>query len=122
MPPGGPGGHGGPMSRGFMTEEEKANAPKVTKELLKRIFSYLTPHWKMLTVVFLCVVLSSIFTLLPSILTGKIIDEGLIGQNMGAPRENRRQIIQRLIFVRGDIRDNFFIVETAAADQNRLVD
>ena len=83
MPPGGPGGHGGPMSRGFMTEEEKANAPKVTKELLKRIFSYLTPHWKMLTVALLCVVLSSIFTLLPSILTGKIIDEGLIGQNMG---------------------------------------
>lgn len=82
MPPGGPGGHG-PMSRGFMTEEEKANAPKVTKALLKRIFSYLTPHWKMLTVALLCVILSSVFTLLPSILTGKIIDEGLIGQDMG---------------------------------------
>ena len=83
MPPGGPGGRGGPYGRGFMTEEEKQNAPKVTRALLKRIFSYLTPHWKMLTVALLCVVLSSVFTLLPSILTGKIIDEGLIGKDMG---------------------------------------
>ena len=29
---------GGPMSRGFLTEEEKANRPKVTLPLLKRIF------------------------------------------------------------------------------------
>ena len=35
MPPMG----GGPMGRGFLTEEEKANKPKVTWPLLKRIFS-----------------------------------------------------------------------------------
>lgn len=78
MPPMG----GGPMGRGFLTEEEKANAPKVTWPLLKRIFSYLLPYWKQLAVVLLCIIVSSIFGLLPSVLTGRIIDEGLIGQNM----------------------------------------
>ena len=70
-------GHGGK----FMSEEEKKNLPKVTPELLKRVFSYLTPYWKQLALTLLCIVFSSIMTLLPSILTGKIIDEGLIGRN-----------------------------------------
>ena len=42
MPP--PGGRGlGP--RGFLTEEEKAQKPHVTGELLLRILSYLKPYW-----------------------------------------------------------------------------
>ena len=65
----------------YMTEEEKQNLPKVTPELLKRVFSYLTPYWKQLVLTLLCIVFSSIMTLMPSILTGKIIDEGLIGRN-----------------------------------------
>ena len=72
----------GPMGRGYLTEEEKANKPKVTWPLLKRIFSYLLPYWKQLAVVLLCIIISSILGLLPSVLTGRIIDEGLIGQNM----------------------------------------
>ena len=78
MPPMG----GGPMGRGYLTEEEKANKPKVTWPLLKRIFSYLLPYWKQLAIVLVCIVLSSIMGLLPSVLTGRIIDEGLIGQNL----------------------------------------
>ena len=82
MPPGmGPGGHGG---RGYLTEEELANRPKVTGALLARIFSYLKPYWKQLVLVLVCIVVSSYFSLLPSILTGRIIDEGLIGRNMQA--------------------------------------
>ncbi len=73
---------GGPMRGGYLTEEEKANMPKVTLPLLKRIFSYLAPYWKQMTVVLICIVVSSAFSLLPSVLTGKIIDEGLIGQDM----------------------------------------
>lgn len=80
----GPGGSGGRMGRGFLTEEEKQNAPKVTRPLLKRIFSYLKPYWKQMLLVFLCIILSSVFALMPSILTGKIIDDGLIGRNMKA--------------------------------------
>ncbi|MCR5429384.1 MAG: ABC transporter ATP-binding protein, partial [Lachnospiraceae bacterium] len=80
MPPGGR--MGGPIMRGFATEEEKAAAPKVTKDLLKRVFSYLAPYWKQLTLVLLAIALSSILNLMPSILTGKIIDEGLIGRDL----------------------------------------
>ncbi len=65
-----------------MTEEEKAAQPKITKELVKRVFSYLKPYWKQFILVLVCIALSSVFGLLPSILTGKIIDEGLIGQNL----------------------------------------
>jgi len=68
--------------RGFATEEEKAAAPKVTKDLLKRVFSYLAPYWKQLTLVLLAIALSSILNLMPAILTGKIIDEGLIGRDL----------------------------------------
>ncbi|MBR4743110.1 MAG: ABC transporter ATP-binding protein, partial [Oscillospiraceae bacterium] len=77
MPP--PPNHG---SRGFMSEEEKASLPKVTPALLKRVFSCLTPYWKQLILTLLCIIVSSVFVLLPSILTGKIIDEGLIGRNL----------------------------------------
>ncbi|MBR3167625.1 MAG: ABC transporter ATP-binding protein [Erysipelotrichaceae bacterium] len=77
---GGPGGFG----RGFMSEEEKASAPKVTKELVLRVLSYLKPYWKQMVLVLIAIIVSSSFNLLPSILTGKIIDEGLIGRNMDA--------------------------------------
>ena len=76
------GGPGGPRRSAFLTEEEKADAPKITPELLKRVFSYLTPYWKQLVLVLICIVVSSVFTLMPSVLTGKIIDDGLIGRNL----------------------------------------
>ena len=70
------------MNRGFLTEEEKANRPKVTLPLLKRIFSYLAPYWKQMAIVLICIAASSVLSLFPSVLTGRIIDEGLIGRNM----------------------------------------
>lgn len=73
---------GGPRRQSFLTEEEKKNRPKVTKEMLKRIFSYLKPYWKQMLIVLIAIVISSILNLMPSVLTGKIIDEGLIGKNM----------------------------------------
>lgn len=79
MPP----GMGGPMGRStFMTEEEKKAAPKVTKALLKRVFSYLKPYRAQLILVLICIILSSSLSTMPSILTGKIIDEGLIKQDL----------------------------------------
>lgn len=73
---------GGRIGRGFLTEEEKANKPKVTKDLLIRVFSYLKPYWKQFALSLLCIVISSSLKLLPSMLTGKIIDDGLIGKNL----------------------------------------
>ncbi len=77
MPPGGL-----KMNKAFLTEEEKANRPKVTLPLLKRIFSYLLPYWKQMLVVLCCIIISSALGLLPSVLTGRIIDEGLINQDL----------------------------------------
>lgn len=73
---------GGPRRQSFLTEEEKKNRPKITKDLLKRIFSYLKPYWKQMLVVITAIIISSVLNMMPSVLTGKIIDEGLIGQNM----------------------------------------
>lgn len=75
-------GMGGPRRQAFLTEEEKKNRPKVTKKLLTRIFAYLKPYWKQMLVVLIAIIISSVLNLMPSVLTGKIIDEGLIGQSM----------------------------------------
>ena len=82
------GNFGGP--RGFLTEDEKANKPKVTGALLKRILSYLKPYWFQFLLVFVAILLSATVGLLPSIITGRIVDEALVGENM-------RQLIQLLI-------------------------
>ena len=75
-------GYGGPMRGQYMTEEEKNNRPVVTKELLFRIFSYLKPYGLQLFLGLACILASSGFGILPSILTGRIIDDGLIGRNL----------------------------------------
>lgn len=77
-------GHGGPFGRAYMTEEEKANQPKITFALVKRVMSYLKPYVLQLLLVMVCILISSILKLLPSIITGKIVDEGLIGRNLRA--------------------------------------
>ncbi|MBE6754521.1 MAG: ABC transporter ATP-binding protein [Ruminococcaceae bacterium] len=68
--------------RGFLTDEEKQNMPKVTKELLLRILSYLKPYWPQFIMVFVAILLSSVVGLLPSLITGRIVDEALVGENM----------------------------------------
>lgn len=65
---------GGPMGRGFMTEEEKQNRPKVTGALLKRVFSYLRPYWKQFLLILCAIAASSLLGLYPSVLTGRIVD------------------------------------------------
>ena len=79
MPPGAR-GMGGPMGGKFLTEEEKANQPKVTPALLKRVFSYLKPYTKQLILVLICIVISSFFSLMPSM----IIDDGLMKKDFKA--------------------------------------
>lgn len=70
---------GGPMGpRGFLTDEEKQNAPKVSWPLIKRILSYLKPYWLQFLLVFLAILVSAGIGLLPSIITSKIVDDALI--------------------------------------------
>ena len=66
----------------FLTEEEKQNMPKVTKELLARIMAYLRPYRLQFVFVFIAILISAAVGLFPSIITGRIVDEALVGRNM----------------------------------------
>ena len=77
MPPG-----GGRLGPGFLTEEEIQNKPKVTGALIKRIFSYLKPYKAQLLFVLISILCSAVLTLMPSVLTGRIIDDGLIAKDL----------------------------------------
>jgi len=77
MPP--PAGMRGPMGvpggpRGFLTEEEKKNRPKVTKKLILRILGYLKPYKWHFLLVFIALIISAVLGLFPSVITGKIVD------------------------------------------------
>ena len=77
--------------RGFLTDEEKENLPKVDKALLKRILAYLKPYRIQFVFVFIAILLSAVVGLLPSIITGKIVDEALINKDMA--------LLVRLLFM-----------------------
>lgn len=77
-----PGPGGGYAARNFLTEEEKANAPKVTPQLLGRILGYLKPYWLQFLLVFVAILVSSVVGLLPSIITGRIVDQALVGDDL----------------------------------------
>lgn len=75
-------GHMG-MPRRYLTDEEKAKAPKVSKGLLKRIFSYLKPYKWQFILVFITIAAAAVVGLLPSIITGRIVDDALVGNDFG---------------------------------------
>ncbi len=78
-----PGPMGGPMGpRGFLTDEEKKNVPKVSWSLIKRILSYLKPYWLQFVLVFVTILISAGVGLLPSIITGEIVNNALTGTNL----------------------------------------
>jgi len=71
---------GGP--RNYLTEDEKKNRPKITKQLLIRIMAYLKPYRMQFLFVFVAILISAVIGLFPSIITGRIVDEALVGKNM----------------------------------------
>ncbi len=73
-------GVGGP--RNYLTEEEKQNRPKLNKSLFLRILSYLKPYRLQFTLVFLAILISAVIGLFPSLITGRIVDEALVGKDM----------------------------------------
>lgn len=77
-----PGPMGGMGPRGFLTDEEKKNVPKVSWALIKRILGYLKPYWLQFLLVFLTILVSAGVGLLPSIITGRIVNEALVGKDM----------------------------------------
>ena len=79
-PPGRGFGPAGPRS--FLTEDEKKEMPRVTGGLLKRIFGYLKPYLLQFIIVFITILAAAVIGLFPSIITGRIVDEALIGKDM----------------------------------------
>lgn len=78
----GVGGRIGGGVRSFLTEEEKKNRPKVTKQLLGRILAYLKPYRLQFMLVLLAILLAAVIGLLPSVITGRIVDEALVGRDL----------------------------------------
>ena len=56
--------------------------PKVNSALIRRILSYLLPYRLQFLLVFVTILVSAVLGLLPSIITGRIVDEALVGKNM----------------------------------------
>ena len=77
-----PGGMRSFGPRGFLTDEEKNNMPKVTKSLIKRILGYLKPYSLQFILVFVTILLSAVVGLFPSLITGKIVDDALVGKDL----------------------------------------
>ncbi len=91
----------GPGMRGFMSDEEKRNAPKVTWPLIRRVLSWLMPYRLQMGIVLAAILASSVMGVLPSVLTGRIIDEGLIAQNL--PVLVRLIILSLLVTLAGNL-------------------
>jgi ATP-binding cassette subfamily B protein len=74
----GGGGHGfGRIMRGNnMTDEERAAMPKITKAIVLRAATYLRPYWKQIGVVLLIIGISTVMSMFPTLLVGRIIDDG----------------------------------------------
>jgi len=73
---GGPGVRGGRFIGRPMTEEEKAQVPKITKALVFRALSYLKPYKLQMMLIMLLITVSSVTSVLPTMITGQIIDNG----------------------------------------------
>ncbi|MBQ6847978.1 MAG: ABC transporter ATP-binding protein [Clostridia bacterium] len=65
--------------RGFLTEQEKEQMPKITKGLIKRILAYMLPYKWYFLLVFAALGVSAALGLLPSVITGKIVDTIVAG-------------------------------------------
>lgn len=72
----------GKRAHAFLSEDEKQNRPEISRELITRIGRYLIPYWKQILLVLGTMLIQAILGVVPAILTGKIIDEGLIDQDL----------------------------------------
>ena len=61
-----------------LDKELNVKSPKITKELLQRICFYFKPYYLQLFLITIVILLAALLGVLPSILTGRIIDEGFI--------------------------------------------
>jgi ATP-binding cassette subfamily B protein len=72
----------GPGFRNTRFYRETDEKPNITKSLVVRILTYFLPYWKMMIVMFLTIITTSVLGIIPSILTKDIIDVALPKENM----------------------------------------
>ncbi|MFA5528400.1 MAG: hypothetical protein WC996_07260 [Peptostreptococcales bacterium] len=65
-----------------LDKEINEKPPKVSKELLQRICFYFKPYYLQLFLIIVVIFLAALLGVLPSILTGRIIDEGFIAETL----------------------------------------
>jgi len=68
--------------RGRRFYRETDEKPHITKSLIMRILEYFLPYWKLMIIMFLTVITTSILGVIPSILTKNIIDIALPKRNL----------------------------------------
>lgn len=75
------GAMGGPGGGRFHFIDEE-NKPKISKKILGRIFKYYIPYWKLLVLLVLCIVVTSVLGLVTPIFMKQIIDVALPNKNI----------------------------------------
>ncbi|MGJ7045011.1 ATP-binding cassette subfamily B protein [Thermoanaerobacterium thermosulfurigenes] len=68
--------------RGKRFYRETDEKPHITKSLILRILKYFLPYWKLMIVLFMTVIFTSILGVIPSILTKNVIDIALPKKNL----------------------------------------
>lgn len=71
-----------PPPRPVMSKDDVKDRPEITWSFLKRIFSYVKPYWFYMVGAVMTMAVITIFDIIQPMLTGKIIDDGLIGGDL----------------------------------------
>lgn len=71
------GGFGGGPGGGRFHFSDTENKPDISKKMLLRIAKYFTPYWKLLLLLVIFIIMTSILGLIPPLLTKNIIDVAL---------------------------------------------
>jgi ATP-binding cassette subfamily B protein len=71
------GGGGSGSWRGFLNVEEKGAPPKITRDILARVFAYGKPYWASIAIVIVAIAVVSLIELIPPLLYRALIDNVL---------------------------------------------
>lgn len=74
---------GGMGWRGFLQMDENKPRPKLTRNILARVFAYGRPYWQSIAIVLVSIAIISLIELLPPLLYRELIDDVLPNRNVG---------------------------------------
>ncbi len=74
------GGHGW---WSYIQHDDKKPKPEINRALLRRVFAYGRPYWKYVSIVLVCIAVTSLLDLLPPLIFRELIDHVLPEKNVG---------------------------------------